>query len=45
LRDETDLRALNDELVGVVNETIQPSHVSLWLRSSEDRRGPGGNER
>jgi hypothetical protein len=45
LRDETDLRALNDELVGVVNETIQPSHVSLWLRSSEDRRRPGGNER
>jgi hypothetical protein len=44
LRDETDLRALNDELVGVVKETIQPAHVSLWLRSSEDGRGPGGNE-
>jgi MFS family permease len=32
LREETDLDALADELVGVVGETVQPAHVSLWLR-------------
>jgi hypothetical protein len=32
LRDETDLDELNDELVGVVRETMQPAYTSLWLR-------------
>jgi hypothetical protein len=33
LREETDLDALSSEVVKVVRETMQPAHISLWLRS------------
>jgi hypothetical protein len=32
LRQEVDLQALSDHLLQVVKETMQPTHLSLWLR-------------
>jgi hypothetical protein len=32
LRYETDLERISEDLLEVVDETMQPSHISLWLR-------------
>jgi hypothetical protein len=41
LREETDLGTLSDELVSVVRQTMQPEHVSLWLRPDTVSPGQG----
>jgi hypothetical protein len=44
LRDETDLDALNDELVSAIRETMQPARVGLWLRPETASKGKGSVE-
>ena len=38
LRNEVDLATLREQLVAVVQETMQPTYVSLWLRKAEQER-------
>ena len=38
-RNKTDLDTLSDVLVWAVRETMQPTHVSLWLHRARPRNG------
>jgi hypothetical protein len=40
LRNEVDLHQLREQLVTIVEETMQPAHVSLWLRTDKQQRKP-----
>lgn len=42
ISDEVDLNTLSEDLVAVVQETMQPTHVSLWLRSVATPKREGG---
>ena len=37
MREQIDLDALHDEVLGVITETLQPSHTTLWLRPTRPR--------
>lgn len=39
LRNEVDLMQLTGHLMSVVDETMQPMHISLWLRKSHGEKG------
>jgi hypothetical protein len=38
LREEVDLETMSERLVSVVEETMQPEHLSLWLASGPKQR-------
>lgn len=45
VRDETDLETLSQELIHVVNETLQPRSATLWLKKPDDSRQVGTKQR
>jgi hypothetical protein len=40
LRNDVELERLRDHVLAVVQETMQPAHLSLWLRARDQRRSP-----
>jgi len=38
LREQVDIETVSGEVLDVVRQTLQPAHVSLWLRSPEVER-------
>ncbi len=45
VREEVDLERLSGKLLAAVRETMQPAHVSLWMRPTADRRQPTADAR
>jgi hypothetical protein len=43
LRQAIDLDGLTAELLGVIDQTMQPTQVGLWLRPSPPRRAPNSH--
>jgi hypothetical protein len=45
LMDAVDLDSVRDDLTGVVNQALQPSHVSVWSRQRDQGAGAAHADR